>query len=61
LTQPLVEGLADAFISPRASFQYFPSAIEWYVFFFILAVGVAMLALAIRILPLLPDGKQAGA
>jgi molybdopterin-containing oxidoreductase family membrane subunit len=61
LTQPLVAGLAEAFVSPRASFQYFPSAIEWYVFFFVLAAGSAMLALAIRVLPLLPDGKQVGA
>jgi len=55
LTQPLVEGLAEAFVSPRASFLYFPSALEWYVFFFVLAVGAAMLAAAIRILPLLPE------
>ena len=54
LTQPLVEGLPDSFVSQRLSFEYFPSSFEWMISCLVLAVGAGVFAFGLRYLPLLP-------
>jgi protein NrfD len=55
LTQPMMEGLGEAYHSQRAVFEYFPSLFEWLVSGGILALGAALFFLGIKLLPLLPD------
>jgi len=60
LTQPLMEGMGDAYFSQRAVFEYFPSFMEWAVSAGILAMGIALLFLGVRFLPILPAASSAG-
>lgn len=57
LTQPLIEGIADSFVSPRASYSYVPSIFELQIAAFVLAVGTGMMAFAYYFLPILPDPR----
>ena len=57
-TQPLVEGLSEAFISPRASFEYFPSLFEWGLSAGVVALGIGLLVAALRLLPILPPTEN---
>jgi protein NrfD len=52
--QPLLPGLADSFVSSRYSFFYFPNAFEWAVLAGVVAAGLALLWLGIKLLPVLP-------
>ena len=54
ITQPLVEGLPEAFLSPRTSFQYFPTIFEWAVSAGVLALGMALFAVGVKVLPIIP-------
>ena len=54
LTQPMMEGLAEAYHSQRAVFEYMPSLFEWLVSGGILALGIALFYLGLKLLPLLP-------
>ena len=58
LTQPLIEGLGKAFVSPRMSYEYFPSWFEWSVLAGVLAAGGAVLWAGLRFLPLLPEPAE---
>ena len=58
LTQPLLEGLAEAHVSQRASLVYFPSTFEWLVSAGVLAIGGAIFYLGIRLLPVLPGRSE---
>jgi len=55
---PELRGLNRAFFDPRLTYSYFPSAMEWQVFAFVVAVGVALFVLGWRLLPLT---EEAGA
>jgi protein NrfD len=59
LTQPLMEGLAEAYHSQRSVFEYMPSLFEWLVSGGILALGAALFYLGIKLLPLLPEAGEA--
>lgn len=48
---PQLEGLSEAFWSPRLQFDYFPSTMEWLVTIFVVAVGVALFYAGYRLLP----------
>jgi len=61
LTQPMMEGLAEAYHSQRATFEYMPSLFEWLVSGGILALGAALFYLGIKLLPLLPEGPTPSA
>ncbi len=54
-TQPHLEGLAEAFVSPRAAFDYFPTYFEWAVLAGVCAVGTGVFMVGIKLLPVLPE------
>ncbi len=54
LTQETLHGMADAYVSPRSAFSYFPTLFEWQVSAGIAALGAAIFYLGVKFLPLLP-------
>lgn len=59
LVEPQLEGLDTAYIDDRLSFEYFPSAMEFMVFTFILAFASGLFYAGYRLLPLVGKGKEA--
>ncbi|MCC6175762.1 MAG: polysulfide reductase NrfD [Chloroflexi bacterium] len=55
LITPQLRGLERSFVDPRLTFGYMPSVFEWQVTLFIAALGIGLLYLAYRYLPLLTD------
>ncbi len=53
-----IPGDASAYISPRLSFHYFPSMMEWLVGLFIVAFGIGLFYLGNRYLKLTDDVKS---
>jgi molybdopterin-containing oxidoreductase family membrane subunit len=54
LTIPLIEGLDEAYVSPRLDYTYFPSWPEWAVLSAALAIGSTLFWAAVSLLPILP-------
>lgn len=52
LITPQLAGLERAYWSSRLVYSYFPSIVEWQVFLFIVALGIALFVLGYRLLPL---------
>jgi len=52
LVNPNFQALSEAYVDTRLTFDYFPSAMEWGIFWFAVALGVALFLLADRLLPL---------
>jgi molybdopterin-containing oxidoreductase family membrane subunit len=59
LTVPLLEGLDEAYVSPRLDYTYFPSWPEWAGFSAALAIGSTLFWGAVWLLPILPPPSQA--
>jgi molybdopterin-containing oxidoreductase family membrane subunit len=57
LTVPLIEGLEEAYVSPRLDYAYFPSWPEWAVFAAALAIGSTLFWIAVSLLPILPSAE----
>lgn len=57
LTIPLIEGLDEAYVSPRLDYAYFPSWPEWAVFAAALAIGSTLFWIAVSLLPILPAAE----
>ncbi|MCF8107748.1 MAG: polysulfide reductase NrfD [Desulfohalobiaceae bacterium] len=51
-TTPAMEGLQEAYVDNRLLFSYMPSAAEWAVLAFCVALGVAAFYLVFKLLPL---------
>ncbi len=49
---PALEGLRDAYVDRRLTFDYVPSEFEWSVVAFLAAAGIALFYLGSRLLPL---------
>ncbi len=49
---PLLPGLDQAFASPRLSYQYFPSTVEWLVLLFVAALASGLFYLGYQNLPI---------
>lgn len=49
---PQLRGLEKAYWSPRLTYAYFPSLLEWQVFLFVITLGVALFYLGYRNLPI---------
>jgi molybdopterin-containing oxidoreductase family membrane subunit len=56
LVEPHLQGLQNAFVHPRLTFQYVPSFFEWQITLFVVACGVAAMYLGLKLLPL--TGRQ---
>jgi len=54
LTVPEIPGLQYAYVDPRLIYTYFPSIHEWEVVMFMVALGIGLLYLGYRYLPLVP-------
>jgi len=54
---PSMEGLQQAYLDQRLRFEYFPSAHEWAIFAFSIAVCMALFYLGTRLLPLTPPNS----
>ncbi|NOY69922.1 MAG: polysulfide reductase NrfD [Deltaproteobacteria bacterium] len=52
LITPELKGVAEAFVQPRLTFTYIPSAFEWSVLAFVVAMGIGIFFIGKRILPL---------
>jgi molybdopterin-containing oxidoreductase family membrane subunit len=52
LIEPQLQGIEEAFANSRLTFQYVPSAAEWGVVGFLIAVGFGLLYAGARLLPL---------
>lgn len=52
LVVPQLEGMDEAFVDGRLTFDYFPSVMEWLVLLFVVTTGVAMFYVGSRLLPL---------
>jgi molybdopterin-containing oxidoreductase family membrane subunit len=59
LTIPLLEGLDEAYVSPRLDYTYFPSWPVWAVFAAALAIGSSLFWVAVSLLPILPPRPEA--
>lgn len=60
LAYPELQGLERAYLGSRLSFQYFPSLLEWQVSAFVASLGIALFALGLRLLPIVPTrGREA--
>lgn len=60
LAYPELQGLERAYLGSRLSFQYFPSVLEWQVSAFVASLGIALFALGLRFLPIVPArGREA--
>jgi molybdopterin-containing oxidoreductase family membrane subunit len=55
---PQLEGLPSAFVDPRLSYDYFPSATEWLVAVFVGAIVIGLFYLGYRLLPLVSEPKE---
>ena len=55
---PQLRGLEDAYIDDRLLFSYVPSAFEWSVIAFVVALGAALFYLSGRVLPLTTPRHQ---
>lgn len=55
---PALKGLAEAYNDPRLRFAYVPSAFEWSVVAFVVAVGIGLFCLGRRYLPLTEPEAQ---
>ena len=53
LAVPELKALESAFRDSRLGFEYFPSAMEWLVTLFVVAVGIAVFYLGLRMLPII--------
>jgi protein NrfD len=51
---PAMKGLQEAYTDSRLQFEYFPSANEWAVFAFAVALVIALFYIGYRVLPTLP-------
>lgn len=58
LIVPELEGLDQAFVDRRLSFEYFPSALEWLVLVFVVSVGVGLFYVGSKLLPLAAREEQ---
>ncbi len=56
-TQPQIEGLAEAFVSPRSVYDYFPTYFEWAVLGGVCAIGTGIFMIGIKLLPILPESR----
>lgn len=52
LVEPELPGLAEAFQHPRLALEYVPSAFEWSIVAFVVALGIGLFFLGKRLLPL---------
>ncbi|MBI5288742.1 MAG: polysulfide reductase NrfD, partial [Chloroflexi bacterium] len=52
LVVPQLEGIDEAFVDGRLTFEYFPSTMEWLVLLFVVSAGVAMFYAGSKLLPL---------
>lgn len=52
MIQPQIEGIAEAWVHNKLTFEYFPSLMEWQVLFFIVAVVLSVFMIAKKILPI---------
>jgi molybdopterin-containing oxidoreductase family membrane subunit len=55
LIDPPLRGLQNAFIDKRLVFQYTPNLFEWQLVMFIVAVGVGLFYVGLKLLPLTED------
>ncbi len=58
LVTPQLKGLETAYLSDRLSYAYTPTLFEWQVTAFIVALGVALLYLGYRLLPLVTESRE---
>lgn len=58
---PQLPGLDEALVSPRAAYEYFPSAVEWVSSFGLLALFLLLFIGAWRLLPMYELGLPEGA
>lgn len=52
LVDPHLKGLAEAYQHPRLSFDYVPTLFEWQVTLFVVSIGMLLMYLGFRFLPL---------
>ncbi len=52
-----IQGLVFPALGPNYSYSYFPNLFEWQLLAFVVAIGMALLLLGYRILPLI-DNKD---
>ncbi|MHC4413742.1 MAG: NrfD/PsrC family molybdoenzyme membrane anchor subunit [Planctomycetota bacterium] len=50
---PALEGLRNAYVDNRLSFEYLPAAFEWSIVAFVVAIGIAVFHLGRKVLPLI--------
>lgn len=55
---PQLEGLQFAFFDSRLSYDYFPSATEWFVAVFVGSIVLGLFYLGYRLLPLVSERKE---
>lgn len=55
LAYPEIQGLERAYADLRLTFNYFPSLLEWQVSAFVTSLGIALFALGMRLLPIVPQ------
>ena len=57
-TVPEIPGLQYAYVDPKLMYTYFPSIHEWEVIMFMAALGIGLLYLGYRLLPLVPQAAN---